>query len=1168
MDKNAIKKYAVWARKELIARVSQRAMQFGISDDRIYDKNADSVNGILLSSAQKSQRAALINKIEQYGGDKKAYEQVIEEVAYTWFNRFTALRFMEVNGFLPARIRVFTDASNHFKPQILAEALYIDMPEIKKDVVIKLKQENKEDELFKYLLIAQCNSLQKELPMIFEKISDYTELLFPDNLLREESVVGKLISDIAEEDWNVGESGQVEIIGWLYQYYISEKHEEVVDPLHGKVVNKEDVPAATQLFTTEWVVRYITDNSVGRYWIERNPNSALAGELEYFIAPDSDADYKKEYIEPKQLTVFDPCVGSGHFLVYAFDVLMKIYLECGYNKKDAARSIVENNLFGLDIDKRATQMACFAVMMKACSYDSRFLMRHARNNIFSIEESDNIDEELISYFCNGDADLTRDLTSVLNEMKGAKEYGSIIQITPINFDAFYKRFDEIEDNFTIYSKPIKTQLLPIVKVAELLAKKYSAVITNPPYLNKFSAKLKAYIEANYAEYKGDLFSVFMYRNFGFCERGGYSGFMTPNVWMFIATYEKLRRYIINNKSIVTLVQMAKGAFFKEATVDVCAFVTKNEQANLKGSYIRLEDFKGDMELQGSKTRQAIKDRNCGYFYTYSQFDFVKIPGSPIAYWVSENIIKAFDKGVQLNKLGSPRQGVATADNNHYLREWYEVNNANIQFNIASHTEAKTSTKKWYPYNKGGEFRKWYGNAEFVVNWLSDGQELRHDKKAVLRNPGYYFRECISWSKISSGSIAFRYYPQGFIFDVAGCCIFYDNQEQMYYNIGMLNSKITKLILEIISPTLNYEVGHIATLPIIESDENSLNIRKLVNKNISLSKDDWDSFEISWDFKKHPLVPLAREMQEQKNSQFADARMKKFGLISTHYKLWEEACQVRFNELKQNEEELNRIFIDIYGLQEELTPKVEDKDVTVRLADLQRDVKSLISYAVGCIFGRYSLDCPGLAYAGGEWDEGKYVTYIPDKDNIIPVYEEEYSDDDIVGKFIQFIKVAYGKDTLEENLAFIAAALGGKGTARDIIRDYFNNGFYADHVKMYHKRPIYWLFSSGKKGGFKALVYMHRYKPDTIARIRTDYVHMQQTRYNTNLEYLDREIKGASTSESIKLNKLKANIIAKADELFDYEQKIHHLADRMIDIDLDDGVVSNYALFQDILAKIK
>lgn len=1162
MDKNAIKKYAVWARKELIARVSQRAMQFGISDDRIYDKNADSVNGILLSSAQKSQRAALINKIEQYGGDKKAYEQVIEEVAYTWFNRFTALRFMEVNGFLPARIRVFTDASNHFKPQILAEALYIDMPEIKKDVVIKLKQENKEDELFKYLLIAQCNSLQKELPMIFEKISDYTELLFPDNLLREESVVGKLISDIAEEDWNVGESGQVEIIGWLYQYYISEKHEEVVDPLHGKVVNKEDVPAATQLFTTEWVVRYITDNSVGRYWIERNPNSALAGELEYFIAPDSDADYKKEYIEPKQLTVFDPCVGSGHFLVYAFDVLMKIYLECGYNKKDAARSIVENNLFGLDIDKRATQMACFAVMMKACSYDSRFLMRHARNNIFSIEESDNIDEELISYFCNGDADLTRDLTSVLNEMKGAKEYGSIIQITPINFDAFYKRFDEIEDNFTIYSKPIKTQLLPIVKVAELLAKKYSAVITNPPYLNKFSAKLKAYIEANYAEYKGDLFSVFMYRNFGFCERGGYSGFMTPNVWMFIATYEKLRRYIINNKSIVTLVQMAKGAFFKEATVDVCAFVTKNEQANLKGSYIRLEDFKGDMELQGSKTRQAIKDRNCGYFYTYSQFDFSKIPCSPIAYWVSERFIRNF-KFKKLADYAAPRFGMSTSDNNKFVRAWYEIGINKFAFPVHHYVDVD-KTKKWYPYNNGGEYRRWYGNNIDVVNWENDGAEIKNFGRAAIRNKNYYFSSGITWTAISSAKISVRSFGYGYLFSSAGFCVFLNDLK--FYMLAFTNSIVCNQILKVLSPTINFNVGDVAKLPII-IDRQEI-IEKISQDLVSISKDDWDSFEISWDFKKHPLVPLAREMQEQKNTQFADARMKKFGLISTHYKLWEEACQVRFNELKQNEEELNRIFIDIYGLQEELTPKVEDKDVTVRLADLQRDVKSLISYAVGCIFGRYSLDCPGLAYAGGEWDEGKYVTYIPDKDNIIPVYEEEYSDDDIVGKFIQFIKVAYGKDTLEENLAFIAAALGGKGTARDIIRDYFNNGFYADHVKMYHKRPIYWLFSSGKKGGFKALVYMHRYKPDTIARIRTDYVHMQQTKYNTNLEYLDREIKGASTSESIKLNKLKANIIAKADELFDYEQKIHHLADRMIDIDLDDGVVSNYALFQDILAKIK
>ena len=862
MDKNAIKKYAVWARRELISRVSQKALQYGISDAGFGDKNADSVNGILLTADQKKQRKALIEKIEQYGADKKAYEQVIEEVAYTWFNRFTALRFMEVNGYLPTHIRVFTDDNNEFKPQILAEAIYLDLDGLKQDVVFKLKEENKEEELYKYLLITQCNALNSVLPMMFQKISDYTELLFPDNLLRDESVIGRMITEIPQGDWDVGDDGQVEIIGWLYQYYISEKHEEVVDPLHGKVVKKEDVPAATQLFTTDWVVRYITDNSVGRYWIERKPNSDLANKLEYFVMPKGGITAVNEHIDPKELTVLDPCVGSGHFLVYAFEVLMKVYAESGYSTRDAVRSIVENNLYGLDIDERATQLAYFAVMMKACAYDSRFLSRGVQPHIFAIVESNDIHADMLGYFSKGNLKLKQDILSVVNDMHDAKEYGSILQIHPVDFDALYARFGEIQNEPSLMGYSIETDLLPIVKVAEVLAKKYKTVITNPPYLNKYDPKLKGYIETNYADYKSDLFSVFMFRNFEFCEKDGYSGFMTPNVWMFIKSYEKMRAYVIANKSITSLVQMAKGAFFKEATVDVCAFVLCNMPRIGKGCYIRLEDFKGDMEIQEAYFKNSLNNFDCGYFYETNIENFKKIPSLPIAYWASDNTIRSFENGIRLGDIAEPMGGLATSDNNRFLRLWHEVQINKVALDVTETQDTLAREEKWCPIAKGGEFRKWYGNNEYLVNWYHDGEEIKY---AVVHNPKdphttswsrrifnyiHYFHPCISWSGISSGSLSLRYVNNQ-IFGGGGKALV--SRDNLYFYLALLNSKVTLSFLKFLSPTLNYESGHIASIPIIKGTTNNERVNQISSENIKLSKQDWDSFETSWDFKKHPLI---------------------------------------------------------------------------------------------------------------------------------------------------------------------------------------------------------------------------------------------------------------------------------------------------------------------------
>ena len=1138
MDKTEIKKYAVWARNELIERVSQKADQYEISADA--DPNADSAHGILLMPAEKKQRASLIAKVEEKGMD-----QVMEEVAYTWFNRFAALRFMEVNNYLPTRVRVFTNEEGAFKPEILTEAIHLDLDGLDMEKVYSLKDANDDEALFKYLIITQCNALSGVLPEMFQKIADYSELLFPDNLLREGSVIERMISDIPEKNWNVEKGGQIEIIGGLYQYYISEKHDKVVDPLHGKVVAKNEIPAATQLFTTDWVVRYIIDNSVGRYWIERNPSSNLKNELEYFVVPkDGVIPTVNEKITPEQLTVFDPCMGSAHFGVYAFDVLMKIYTEYGYTEREAAASIVQNNLFGLDIDERAAQLASFAIMMKAMQYDKRFLKRDIQPHFYEIKESNHVDSFTIDYFTNGNDKLKNDIQSIIEETRDAKEYGSIIQIKPVDFGALFARFEEIEGDVNLCKDMTLDTLLPLVREAKILSDKYAVVATNPPYLNKFDAKLKKYIVDNYADYKGDLFSVFVYRNFGFCEENGYSGFMTPLVWMFIKTYEPLRNYVLKNKAITTLIQFEYSAF-EEATVPICSFVLKNGKTESKGEYFRLIDFTGGMEVQRKKVKEALANPDCGYFYESTQSNFSKIPGSPVAYWASERFIEALEASVPLESIAYSFQGMITGDNNYYLRLWHEVSTTNMITNMKN-ADRTSYNNVWVPYNKGGNFRRWYGNNEYLLRWINQGKTLT---RARTENTSYYFREGVTWSFVTSGTFSCRYFPEGALWDVSGSSIFAIMGEPITYICGLMNSKVAQLFFDITNPTINYQVMNVIALPYKKDIKNEL-IGTISAKAIKCSKSDWDSFETSWDFQRHPLI-------------------RKTATIKEAFSKWQSECNDRFNQLKANEEELNRIFIDIYGLQDELTPEEEDRDVTVRKADLGRDIRSFVSYAVGCMFGRYSLDVDGLAYAGGDWDSSKYKTFIPDKDAIIPITDDEYFTDDIVGRFVEFVKVVYGADTLEENLKFIADALEEKGsTSREVIRNYFLSSFYKDHLKTYQKRPIYWLFDSGKKNGFKCLIYMHRYQPDTIARIRTDYVHEQQARYRTAISGLERQINGAPTSERVRLNKQLTKLKDQAEETRLYEEKIHHLADQMISIDLDDGVKHNYAIFQDVLAKIK
>ena len=1176
MDKNAIKKYAVWARKELISRVAQKAQQYGITETEMVDAGADSVNGKVLPAEEMQQRRALIAQINE-----KGYQQVMEEVAYTWFNRFSALRFMEVNGYLPSHVRVFTDENNAFKPQILAEALHLELDKLDKDKVYALKETEQTEELYKYLLIVQCNALNSILPGMFQTIADYTELLLPDNLLREGSVIEQMISQIPEDNWQ----DAVQIIGWLYQYYNSEKKDDVFAALKKNVkITKENIPAATQLFTPDWIVRYMVENSLGRLWVEGHPDA----KAQLLPTPEEQAAYtagnrdpedtkwhyyleeaqqepqvqaqlseiSKQYADltPEQIKVIDPCCGSGHILAYLFDVLMQIYENYGYTSRDAVTSILQNNLYGLDIDDRAAQLAYFAVMMKARRYDRRFFSHTTQPHVYAIEESNRIEKPDVEYFCNGKLELKDAMHTILTQLYDAKEYGSILTITPQDWDALYARFDEVADESSFHRESIRKKLLPLVRVAQTLAQKYDVVVTNPPYMgaSNMNPKLNEFIKQNYTDYKSDFFSAFIVKCSNMAKPEGYCGFFTPYVWMFIQSYEKLRQYLYQQATLETLIQFEYSAF-EEATVPVCTFTFSNRYVNKKGCYLRLVDFRGGMEVQRQKTLEAMTNHDCGFYYEQSTDNFAKIPGSPVAYWVSNNFLKAFDNE-KIGKYTISDGQTKTGNNDKYLRLLWEVPVSEIG-----------KGKHWVLHAKGGAFRRWYGNIDTLIDWSDSAREhYRTDHVARIAPEYIWFRKGICWTLISSNKLhGFRLLDDNSTFNLAAPSVFFNNDRMMFYILGYLNTKFSQEIIALLNPTLNTNISDITAQPLYygKSPEQEDMVINLVSQNIALSKADWDSFETSWDFTRHPFIKAITKYPN---------RMDIGNIyLAECYDIWAGECEERFEKLKANEEELNRIFIDIYGLQDELTPEVEDKDVTVRKADLGRDVRSFISYAVGCMFGRYSPTYDGLAYAGGTWDDGKYNIYKPDADGIIPICDDEYFEDDMMGRFVEFVRVVYGDSSLEDNLRFIANALGGKGQPKEVIRNYFLNDFYADHCKIYQKRPIYWLFDSGKKNGFKCLIYLHRYQPDTIARIRTDYVHEQQARYRTAIEGLEKQVAAAtSTSERVKLTKQLNKVQAQDAELHQYEEKVHALADQMIKIDLDDGVKHNYEIFKDVLAKIK
>ena len=1151
MDKTILKNFAVNSRNKLIEDTIYRLSLLGITEDEIQDPiEADGMQTFQIGGTNFSIYDDDINKRKEIIKDikSKGFNNFVEEVAYTWFNRIIAIRYMEVNSYLPTKTRVLSsETEGKIEPDILTDALDIDLDytQEEKELIFKLKDENKLDELFRFLFIKQSNKLNEILPGLFKTTNDSLELLLNISFTSEESVVRQLIDTIPEEDF----TKQVEIIGWLYQYYISEKKNQVIN-INKSNIKKEDIPAATQLFTTDWVVKYMVDNSLGRYWIERNPNSSLKKHLEYYFGEaqqDEETQRKLDEIRSKnisveELTFFDPCMGSGHILVYAFDVFFEIYKELGYLERDIPELILKNNIFGLDIDDRAYQLAYFAVLMKARKYDRKILQKGIVPNVYAIQESGNITDSIIEFIQKHDEKIVNDVIYLKEIFASGKEFGSLIQVKNIDFNNLRTSLSEIIDNSKStltdinITNIISNDLMALINQAELLSKQYSAVVTNPPYMNKFEKNLKDFAKKYYKDYSKDLFSMFIYRNFDFCKKYGYNALMTPFVWMFIKNYENLRKFIINNKSISSLVQLEYSAF-SEATVPICTFVLSNFDENYAGTYLKLSEFTGGMDVQKEKVLQIINgdeilnDKNK---FIIKQSNFSNIPSNPIAYWIDNSIINVFENSDSLGSLVPVKKGMDTGNNNKFLRFWFEVSKNRLNpFN---------NHEKWVPYDKGGNYRKWYGNNDYVVNWENDGYELKNSK-ANLRSKQLYFRKSITWNALSSSKTCFRYSEFESIFDSAGSSLF--PNENLNYYLGLLNSKQTQLFLDIINPTLNYGAGSMANVPVIfdESKFNTINL--IVKNNIQISKNDWDDYESSWNFKKHPFIKFEEDKMEN------------------IFQTWVKYKNKQFTLLKNNEIELNTIFSEIYSMN--INCDVDDKYISLNLPDLKSDIKSFISYAVGCMFGRYSLDDEGLQFAGGQFDITNYHKFIPDEDNIIPVLDSEYFEDDIVRIFVKFVKTCFGEDYLEENIDFIANSLvNNKKPSRDVIRDYLLKNFFSDHKKIYKKRPIYWQFSSGKENGFNCLVYMHRYEPSLVARIRTDYLHKTQKAIEQAIANCDNIInQSTSNTEIAKATKDKNKLQKQLKETQEYDDALAYIANQNIEINLDDGVKVNYNKFQNV-----
>ncbi|MGX6972466.1 BREX-1 system adenine-specific DNA-methyltransferase PglX [Vagococcus lutrae] len=1186
MNQGKLKTFAVEARRELLEKVALQARKIGVTKDSIKDASVESsdaliINGQHLSKEERVQRNKLIRRI-----DETSFEQVMEEAAYTWFNRFVALRFMEVNDYLPTRVRVLSSLDGGIEPDMMKEALSLGL-DIDNEKVYEMKLNNHDDELFKYLIIAHCNDLNDYLPFMFGTIEDYTEILFPEGLLNTDSFVRKMTNTevFPEEDWY-----EVEIIGWLYQYYISEENERLISAK--KAYKPDEIPAVTQLFTPEWIVRYMVQNTIGKQWVEAHPEDRdLIDNWEYYLENTNPSVEEQEELDKlvdselkvEDLKCIDPAMGSGHILVYMFEVLREIYIKQGYTNLEIPRLIIENNLYGLDIDERAYQLAAFSVVMKGMKFNNGLLRDIERNglklNLVAIEGTSDFTKEDIQFLAGENEGNSYDkVHTFIKKFEYAKEIGSLLIIE--DFDAIFleERLKKIRNSelnlleIGIYDKVVD-RFETLVKQSKILSNTYDIYITNPPYLaRKYqTSATKKYLARHYDNVKTDLFSSFIISSISFTKENGHVGFMSPFVWMFISSHEKLRTKLIADSTISSLIQLEYSGF-EGATVPICTFTLRNNTKVIPGEYIRLSDFVGAKQ-QPIKAKEAIENPNVTYRYTFNQKNFKKLPGSPVAYWATEEAVKVFNN----SPIGSDfpvKKGSDTGNNDLYLRHWYEVNFEDVGLYLRRGEDTIENNKKWVPYDKGGDFRRWYGNNSMLILWENDGKILKKTK-ANLRSKYLFFKDHITWNALTSSVTSARYSDYGALFDSAGSSMF---PKKIHLYLAFMNSIVASKLLEYLNPTLNYGAGTVSKLPVvILNNSTEEKVEEMSLENVELSMEDWNSVETSWNFKELHLLKY----------------QKKSLLIEDSYNIWIKITDDSFKQLKENEEELNRIFIDIYGLQDELTAEVSPRDVTItkiynETKDIPEEIKGnqyvltkkdviqqFISYAVGCMFGRYSLDEEGLVYAGGEFDASRYETYSVVEDNIIPITSDVFLEDDLVNRFIEFVETVYGKETLEENLNFIAEALGQKKneSSRDTIHNYFLKDFFKDHAKMYSvtgsgRRPIYWKFTSGRENAFNCFIYMHRYDKTTISRIRTEYLHDVQQRLETRKIDLDQILNSdASTTELNRARKEMKTVEKQLAELVAYDEKLRHMADQQIEIDLDDGFKVNYPKFKGLVEKV-
>ncbi len=1148
MDKAALKKFAVNARLKLLAGVRAKAAEFGITEQAEYTLSGSTliINNKALTPKQQMQYKQLIRRLQT-----ETYTEVIDEIAYTWFNRIIALRFMEINDYLPIKSRVLSSMqAGKREPEVITHISdYIEDLNLNAEDVYALVDSHQDDALFKLVLIAQSQQLEQIIPHVFTDLTAEVELLLPNNLLQVDNVIADLVDMIPEVDFE-----NIEIIGWLYQFYISERKDEVFAS-HAKV-GKDDIPAATQIFTPKWIVEYLVDNSLGRLWLEHQPTSSLRNKLHYYL--DNSEQISDEELNPESIKIMDPSCGSGHMLVYAFDVLYEIYLEKGYVSQDIPKLILVHNLYGLDIDRRAAQMAAFALIMKARSYDRRLFKRDFNLHIQNIESGhsnlnlpDNLDD-----LAGGP--LTGLLRQLNQQFMDADTLGSIIKLNPLDVEQLIELLEHVKQNRDVdmFLADFLNDELPRVEKLivqyQQLAQKYSVVVTNPPYMGSknMDAILSNYVKKQYSNSKADLFAVFMEVCLQLTQKDHYMAMINQHSWMFLSSFERLRKKLLEKQTIINMVHLGARAFAETSgeVVQSTMFVMKQAVVpEFKAQYVRLIDVK-------NPEQKIIEFNNQDNYYSADQAGFKNIPGVPIAYWASATLINVFNNSSSVSSVFDAREGMTTANNDLFMRVWAEVELYKIGFNLSNNRSNLT----WYPYNKGGDYRKWFGNNWNVVNWGNNGYNIKHNiepKTGRIRshnyNGKYGFKRGITWNAISSNKFSSRIVDIGFLFDSKGVTGFINSDKlDLSVILAFLNSSVASKYFEFLSPTMDFKINQILSLP-LKVDRALLyqhKIDSIVQQNIALSKADWNAFETSWDFQQHPLLQYRSD-----SSLLADA-----------FTSWQTAAAQRFTQLKANEEELNRQFIDIYGLQAELSPEETDKEVTVRKADQGRDVRSFLSYLVGVIFGRYSLDEPGLIYAGGTFDATRYRSFQPDPDNVIPIgFAKGYYEDDIVTRIKQLLTLIFGAEQLMANLTFIANSLypDSAQDPEEALRRYFLKDFYKDHLKIYQKRPIYWELSSGKQNGFKALIYLHRYTPALLAQIRTAYLLPLMRTIDQLLTLTNTEVD--STRAKAAAEKQRANYQRQLTELRQYETVIQYMANRELALDLDDGVKVNYAKFQDI-----